>query len=71
MLLVYHRYIFSFIIIETLDLLRFFYFQPLELHSKRVSDGSDVMVSFRLVGEIHKEDATYTTVQLFELVCFI
>jgi len=36
--------------------------QPLELHSKRVSDGSDVMVSFRLVGEIHKEDATYTSV---------
>jgi hypothetical protein len=67
MLLVCHRYIFSFIIIETLDLLRFLYFciQPLELHSKRVSDGSDVMVSFRLVGEIHKEDATYTTVQLF------
>ncbi|XP_057371400.1 piwi-like protein Siwi [Daphnia carinata] len=36
--------------------------QPLELFSKRLSDNSDVVISFRLVGEIQKEDSTYTTV---------
>ncbi|EFX88764.1 Piwi/Aubergine-like protein [Daphnia pulex] len=36
--------------------------QPLELLSKRISDNSDVAIHLRLVGEIHKEDAAYTTV---------
>ncbi|KAI9556445.1 Aubergine/Piwi-like protein copy E [Daphnia sinensis] len=36
--------------------------QPLELVSRRNSDGSDVKITFRLVGEIQKEDAIYSTV---------
>ncbi|XP_046643892.1 piwi-like protein Siwi [Daphnia pulicaria] len=36
--------------------------QPLELLSKRISDNSDVAIHLRLVGEIHKDDAAYTTV---------
>ncbi|XP_057373968.1 piwi-like protein Siwi [Daphnia carinata] len=36
--------------------------QPLELASRRNSDGSDVKIAFRLVGEIQKDDAIYSTV---------
>ncbi|XP_045030836.1 piwi-like protein Siwi isoform X2 [Daphnia magna] len=36
--------------------------QPLELASRRNSDGSDVKITFKLVGEIQKEDAIYSTV---------
>ncbi|KZS16193.1 Piwi/Aub-like protein [Daphnia magna] len=36
--------------------------QPLELASRRNSDGSDGKITFKLVGEIQKEDAIYSTV---------
>lgn len=40
--------------------------QPLELSSKLISDGSDVTIKFRLVGELHKEDAQYSHVREIE-----
>lgn len=36
--------------------------RPLELMSKRKSDDSPVKIIIKLVGEIHKEDTTYTSV---------
>lgn len=36
--------------------------QPMELVSRRFSDSSDVRITFRLVGEIQKDDVTNTTV---------
>ncbi|KAK4016032.1 hypothetical protein OUZ56_030995 [Daphnia magna] len=36
--------------------------QPLELASRRISDGSDVKITFRLVGEIQKDDPVYSAV---------
>lgn len=37
--------------------------QPLELCCKLTSDGSNIRLTFRLVGEIQKEDAVYTSVR--------
>ena len=37
----------------------------MEVTSNRLSDNSPVRITFRLVGEIQKEDATYT--QVFNL----
>jgi len=39
-----------------------FWLQPLELISVRESDKTPVQITLRLVGEIQKEDATYTNV---------
>ncbi len=36
--------------------------KPLEVFSNRLSDNIPIKINFRFVGEIHKEDPTYTSV---------
>lgn len=38
--------------------------KPFEVYSKRVSDGTDVKITLRLVGEIQKHDSMYTNVKI-------
>ena len=42
----------------------------MEVTSNRLSDNSPVRITFRLVGEIQKEDATYTQVFLSQIQTF-
>ena len=36
--------------------------KPLEVFSNRLSDNIPIKITFRFVGEVHKEDPTYTSV---------